>query len=83
MDYSTLSELLDRWNVEDSDPVWKLRKAAILTEMRRHEESEPLVQGALNSFRKDLAGERDIASASRMSWALASTFTRDNGRSVV
>ena len=51
--------------------------------MRRHEESEPLVQGALNSFRKDLASERDIASASRMSWALASTLTWDNGRSVV
>ena len=82
MDYSTLNELLDGWNVEDTDPVWKLRKAAILTEMRRHEESEPLVQGALNSFRKDLAGERSIASASRMSWALASTFTRDNRRSV-
>ena len=82
MDFSTLNELLDAWNVENSDPVWKLRKAALLTEMRRHEESEPLVQGALNASRKYLAGERTISNASRMGWALASTLTSDNRRSV-
>ena len=82
MDFSTLNELLDVWDVDNSDPVWKLRKAAILTEMRRHNESLLLVQGALNSFRKDFASESSVANASRMSWALASTLTWDNRRSV-
>ena len=82
MDFSTLNELLDVWDVDNSDPVWKLRKAAILTEMRRHDESLQLVQGALNSFRNDLASESSVANASRMSWALASTLTWDNRRSV-
>ena len=80
--FQGLNELLDDWNIENSDPIWKLRKAALLTEMRRHNESFPLIQDALNSIRKDLAGDRTIANASRLGWALGSTLTGSNRRSV-
>ena len=59
-----------------------IRKAALLTEMRRHHESFPLVQEAINSIRKDLAGDQSIANASRLGWALGSTLTWTNIRSV-
>ena len=82
MGYSALNALLDNWRVDNGDPVWMLRKAAILTEVRRHDEAVPLVQDALNSFRRAVAAERSIPNASRMSWALASTLTAQNNRSV-
>ena len=80
--FQGLNELLDNWNIENSDPIWMLRKAALLTEMRRHTASFPLVQEALNSIRKDLAGDPSIANASRLGWALGSTLTFTNRRSV-
>ena len=82
MEYSALNALLDNWRVDNGDPVWMLRKAAILAEVRRHDEAVPLVQNALNSYRKAVADERSIPNASRMSWALASTLTVENNRSV-
>ena len=47
LDFESLNELLDSWHVEDSDPVWMLRKAALLTEARRNDDSKPLVRTAL------------------------------------
>ena len=80
--FQRLSELLDEWTIDNSDPIWMLRKAALLTEMRRHNDSFPLVQKAINSIRKDLAGDKSIANASRLSWALGSTLTWTNRRAV-
>lgn len=80
--FQHLNELLDEWRIEKSDPIWMLRKAALLTEMGRHREASPLVREALNSIRKELAGERSIGNASRYGWALASTLTWTNRRSV-
>ena len=81
-DYQGVNELLNRWQVKNSDPIWLLRKAALLTEMRRYDDSFPLVEEALNAIRRDLGGDRSIANASRLSWALGSTLTLTNMRSV-
>ena len=81
-DFQRLNELLDDWHIENGDPIWKLRKAALLTEMRRNNESFPLVQEAVNSIRKDLAADQNIATASKLGWALGSTLTLTNSRSV-
>ena len=75
LDFDHLNESLDSWVVEGYDPVWILRKAALLTEVRRHDESIAMVQAALNSLRQDSTGGKSIASASRESWALASMLT--------
>ena len=82
LDFEHLNALLDRWTVESSDPAWMLRKAALLTEVRRHDESRSLVERALNSLRRDAAEGRSIASASREGWALASTLTMNNRQSI-
>ena len=82
LEFGHLNELLDRWTVDNCDPAWMLRKAALLTEVRRHDESVPLVERALNSLRQDPAESKSIASASREGWALASTLTVNNRQSI-
>ena len=83
LDFDYLDDLLDGWTVENCDPVWMLRKAALLTEAYRYDESVPLVQGALNLLRQNPEEGRSIARASREGWALASTLTSKNRQSVL
>ena len=59
-----------------------LRKAALLTETRRHDESVSLVETALNSLRLRAAEDGSMARASRESWALASKLTMNNRQSI-
>ncbi len=80
--FRRLNELLDEWQVDNSDPKWMFRKAALLTEMHRHNESSSLLQEALNSIKRDFALDQSIANASRLGWALGSTLTWSNRRSV-
>ena len=82
LDFDRLNELLDGWTVENCDPAWMLRKAALLTEARRYDESVSLVESALNSLRQDVSEGRIIASASREGWALASTLTMNNRQNI-
>ena len=76
------NDALTDWQVEKSEPVWMLRKAALLSEARRHDESKDLIQMSLNLARKHFADERSIANASILSWALGSTLTVQNWRSI-
>ena len=82
LDFVRLDDLLDEWTVENCDPAWMLRKAALLTEARHYEESASLVQGALNLLRQDPEEGNSIASASREGWALASTLTMNNRQNI-
>ena len=82
LDFDRLNDLLDRWTVENCDPAWMLRKAALLTEVHRYDESAPMIQEALSLLRQDSSKGRSITSASREGWALASTITMDNRQSV-
>ena len=82
LNFDQLNQLLDGWAVENCDPIWMLRKATLLTETRRYDDSVSLVERALNSLRQDTAESKSIASASREGWALASTLTMDNRQSI-
>ena len=82
LDFDLLNELLDSWMPENCDPAWMLRKAALLTEARRFDESRSLIKVALESIRKDHVTGKSIASASREGWALASTMTLDNQQDI-
>ena len=82
LEFGHLNELLDGWTVENCDPAWMLRKAALLTEARRYDDSISLVERALNSLRQASAEGKSIASASREGWALASTLTMNNRQSI-
>ncbi len=78
LDFESLNQRLDNWEVVNCDPMWMLRKAALLTEVGRIDESRPLVQTALNLIRENYARNSSIANASRESWALASALTLEN-----
>ena len=82
LDFDRLNDLLNGWTVENCDPVWMLRKAALLTEAYRYDDSVPLVQTALSVLRQNPEESRSIASASREGWALASTLTVDNRQNI-
>ena len=82
LDLKALNELLDEWYVDDSVPAWMLRKAALLTEAKRHSESGPFVQRVLNIVRRDFTGTQSIVTASLESWALASSLRVNNVREV-
>ena len=82
LNVTALDELLDSWSVEDCDPAWLFRKAALLTELHRYDESTSLIQRALKSLRQDILGGRSIAASSREAWALASTVTTQNRQSI-
>ena len=80
MDFEALEALLRDWNVEDSDPVWMIRKAAMLWESDRNDEAAELVKKALNAIRSVRDGALSVSSASREGWALWSAWTVDNRR---
>ena len=82
MDFESLNELLDSWEVLGCDPVWMLRKASLLTEIRRYDESRLLVQEALDLIRSDAKETRRISNASREGWALGSMLSNSNSKSV-
>ena len=78
VDFESLNQRLDNWKVVNCDPVWMLRKAALLTEVGRIDESKQQVQTALNIIRENYARNGSIANASRESWALASALNDEN-----
>ena len=82
LDIETLESSLDYWMVDNSDPMWMLRKAALLTEIGRNDESSSLIQKALNMIRAQQSNNGRIASCSREGWALMSTLTMDSRQAV-
>ena len=82
MDFESLNRLLDNWEVLDCDPVWMLRKAALLTELNRFDESRPLVQEALTLIQSDSEVTRKISNSSREGWALGSMLSSSNSRAI-
>ena len=80
MNFEALEVLLRDWNVDDSDPAWMIRKAAMLWESDRNDEAAELVKKALNAIRSVRDGHLSVASASREGWALWSAWSLDNRR---
>ena len=80
IDFAALEVLLRDWSVDDSDPAWMIRKAALLWESDRNDEAAELVKKALNAMRSVRDGTLSVASASREGWALWSAWSMDNRR---
>ena len=78
MDFLSLSALVEDWNVDDDDPFWMIRKAAMLWELDRNREAAELVQWSLTKIRSQDPLGANIASASREGWALLSAVNTDN-----
>ena len=80
MDFEALEVLLREWRVDDCDPVWMLRKAAMFWESYRNNEAAELVKRALTAIRSVRDDDRSVANASREGWALWSALAVDNVR---
>lgn len=78
MEFNVLDGLLDQWEDLDIEPEWKLRKAALLTEVGRTSEAGTLVRNVLDFLNKHPRESYSIASASLESWARASTLSFHN-----
>ena len=78
LDFEALNSLLGAWNTENCDPMWMLRKAALLSEVGRDEEAVNLTEQAIVDIRHFSADERSVAGPSREGWALWSTINFEN-----
>ena len=75
MDFDALGHLLEDWVTRDCDPIWMVRKAALLSELNRNDEARQLVEEALSEIRAIADREGSVAGASREAWAMWSAFT--------
>ena len=70
MDFGALDGLFKNWQTENCDPVWMMRKAALLFETGRQDEATALAKHALTTIRAMPTGDLSLAGASREGWAL-------------
>ena len=70
LDFRNLESLLKNWQTERCDPVWMLRKAALLLEVNRVEESIQLLNQMLSAIRENPGDGRSLTGPSREGWAL-------------
>ena len=83
MDFEALEGLLRGWQTENCDPVWMMRKAALLAEACRHDEAAELIEHALVTVRGIPADERSVAGPSREGWALWSVARPENWQALL
>ena len=81
-DLRDLRTLLDSWQTNNCDPIWTLRKAAILVETHRTDDARRLVSRALVEIRAASFNRRLLAGPSREGWALfmATALEQDAGQ---
>ncbi len=70
MDEGCARASLARWPVEEHDPIWLVRKAAVLAELGDLREAGRLAESALRRIRTQAMGPDDFASLSREGYAL-------------
>ena len=83
LDFEALDGLLTDWNTENCDPMWMLRKAALLSEAGRHEEAVKLTEQAIADVRRFPVDDRSVAGPSREGWALWSTIDHESRSQVL
>ena len=81
LDFEELEKLLRAWQTEGCDPVWMLRKAALLIETNRNDDAIQMLNRALSTIRENPGDGRSVAGPSREGWALwlALPFEREFG----
>ena len=82
LDFEKLDSLLSDWITEHSDPIWMLRKAALLNELGRDDEAKHLIGGAILDIRRFSNDNRSIAGQSREGWGLWSILDFENRQEV-
>ena len=75
LDYESLEASLGRWDAHGADPMWKVRKGALLRSVGQNEEADTLVREAMAEIRAAPLARQDFAAASREGWALWGTVS--------
>ncbi len=78
LDFELLLHLLDDWHVEEGDPFWMIRKAALLRDIDYDDEAIHLVARALDRVRRATSEEQSVIRLSREGWAMWSSIMMDN-----
>ena len=81
MDFQALEGLLADWETANTDPIWMLRKAAILVETNRVDEAIKLFEDAFSRIRQAPDDDRSMAGSSREGWALFWAMAHEMGSS--
>ena len=78
MEYKELETLLRGWHTEDCDPVWMMRKSAILYEIGQINQADALLQEAQTGISRVPSNHSSLAGPSREGWILLSTMNVEN-----
>ena len=78
LDFATLDSLLSEWSTQHSDPIWMVRKAALLIEIGHDDKARDLVGGAILDIRRFPINDRSVAGQSREGWGLWSVIDFEN-----
>ena len=81
-DFNSLDELLADWQTENCDPVWMMRKSAVLWESG-HDEAEEILQRAIVAVRTMPEIKSSVAGPSREAWATLVALGWDNHQMLV
>ena len=81
-DFEALEGRLKEWKTRDGDPMWMLRKAALLSEAGREEESKSLTHQAITEIRRVPVRDQSVWGPSREGWALWSEISFENRQEV-
>ncbi len=70
MDDASARQALSEWPIDDDDPAWTIRRAAILAELGEVTEAQRIAEDALRRIRSSSHGPAHIPSVSREGWAM-------------
>ena len=77
-DYKAVEELLENWATDECDPMWMVRRAALLFEIGRDSEATRIVKDALTLMRNIPSEDGSLAGPSREGWTLWSALEGDD-----
>ncbi len=72
LDFKSLENLLEQWNVSNGDPIWMFRKASLLLELNLEDEAYSLMTQGFTIIKKNPDKFNDFSNSSREGWALLS-----------
>ncbi len=82
-DFDALDNLLADWQTENCDPVWMMRKSALIWEAEHDDEAEELLQHAIVAIRTLPYDESRVDGPSREAWATRVALGWDNRQTLL
>lgn len=68
LDFEAVRKMLNQWATEEGDPIWKVRKAALMLELRDRGPAIDLLTRAASTLRRGQMSLRSVGAMSRDAW---------------